>query len=77
MHARQFGDRLDVRPGSHGIDHLMFHHWMKDRSKEPGRDEAQFPWFWKNSQFTGERVNDVHLTGTEKCAARERAEGEP
>ena len=46
-------------------------HWRKDRGKEPLRDQAQFPWFWKNGKFTGERVNDVHLTNGEKRAARE------
>lgn len=48
-------------------------HWKKDRGKEPTRDQAQFPWFWKNGKFTGERVNDVHLTNAEKRAAREAA----
>ena len=48
-------------------------HWKKDRGKEPDRDQAQFPWFWKNGKFTGERVNDVHLTNAEKRAARKAA----
>ena len=30
---------------------------------------------WKDGQFTGERVNDAHLTNAEKWAARERAVG--
>jgi hypothetical protein len=50
-------------------------HWKKDRGKEPSRDHAQFPWFWKSGKFTGERVNDVHLTIAEKRLARERARG--
>jgi hypothetical protein len=45
-------------------------HWKKDRGKEPTRDQAHFPWFWKNGKFTGERVNDVHLTNAEKRDAR-------
>lgn len=48
--------------------------WNKDRGKEPTRDQAQFPWVWKNGRFTGERVNDVHLTVAEKRMARERVE---
>ena len=49
--------------------------WKKDRGKEPMREEAQFPWFWENGKFIGERVNDVHLTLAEKRAAREAARG--
>ncbi len=44
--------------------------WTKDRGKEPERDREQFPWFWKGNQFVGERVNDVHLTNTEKQKGR-------
>jgi len=50
--------------------------WKKDRGKEPQRNQTQFPWFWKNGKFTGERVNDVHLTVAEKRAARDRAESQ-
>lgn len=46
--------------------------WKKDRGKEPARDQEQFPWFWKDDKFTGERVNDVHLTIAEKLAARDK-----
>ena len=49
--------------------------WKKDRGKEPAREQAQFPWFWNNGRFTGERVNDIHLTNAEKHAAREQAGG--
>ena len=45
-------------------------HWNKDRGKEPVREQSQYPWFWGNGKFTKERVNDVHLTHTEKRAAR-------
>ena len=80
------GVRLNIRPfmaqdiagGKKGAGILRAKpnvHWKKDRGKEPMRDQAQFPWFWNNDKFTGERINDVHLTNTEKKAARERSEG--
>jgi hypothetical protein len=47
--------------------------WTKDRGKEPNRDAGEYPWFWKGAEFVGDRVNDVHLTHTEKGAARARA----
>ena len=40
------------------------------------RPRKQCPWFWDADKFSGERVNDVHLTNAEKHAARERAERE-
>ena len=46
--------------------------WTKDRGKEPKRDPEQFPWFWKNDAFTGDRINDIHLTNPQKRAAREK-----
>jgi len=51
--------------------------WNKDRGAEPEslRPPEQFPWFWKDSRFTGERMNDVHLANADKRAARERAAG--
>jgi hypothetical protein len=50
--------------------------WTKDRGKEPERDRDDYPWFWSGSTFTGERVNDVHLTNRQKLVAREnRAAG--
>lgn len=49
--------------------------WTKDRGKEPERDKDDYPWFWKGKEFTGERVNDVHLTNAEKQAARSRKGG--
>ena len=45
-------------------------HWKKDRGKEPLQDQAQYPWFWKNGKFTGERVNDVHIRIADKRVAR-------
>jgi len=46
--------------------------WTKDRGQEPKsiRPKADFPWFWDGAAFKGDRVNDVHLTGDEKRAAR-------
>ena len=44
-------------------------HWRKDRGKEPLREQAEFPWFWKNGAFTGDRLNDIHLSIAEKHAA--------
>jgi hypothetical protein len=81
------GVRLNIRPfmaqdlpgGKKGAGILRAKpnvHWKKDRGKEPGRDQMQFPWFWRHGRFTGERINDVHLTSAEKRAAREQAESE-
>lgn len=80
------GVRLNIRPfmaqdipgGKKGAGILRAKpniHWKKDRGKEPARDQSQFPWFWDNGKFTGERINDVHLTHAEKRAARDRAGG--
>lgn len=44
--------------------------WTKDRGKEPQRDKADYPWFWDGNSFTGERLNDIHLTIAEKHKAR-------
>ena len=35
-------------------------HWRKDRGREPHQPEDEFPWFWREGEFTAERVNDVH-----------------
>lgn len=78
------GVRLNIRPflaldlpgGKMGAGILRAKpnvHWRKDRGKEPLRDQAHFPWFWKDDNFSSERVNDVHLTNSEKRAAREAA----
>lgn len=76
------GVRLNIRPfmaqdipgGKTGAGILRAKpniHWKKDRGKEPVREQSQHPWFWQDGKFTGERVNDVHLTLAEKRAARE------
>ena len=81
------GVRLNIRPflagdipgGKKGAGILRAKpniHWRKDRGKEPSREQAQFPWFWNGGQFTGERVNHVHLTVAEKRTARDRAGGQ-
>jgi hypothetical protein len=49
--------------------------WTKDRGKEPERDKDDYPWFWSGSTFTGDRVNDIHLTNAVKTAARARKKG--
>ena len=78
------GVRLNIRPfmaqdlpgGKKGAGILRAKpniHWKKDRGKEPVREQAQFPWFWENGKFTGERVNEVHLTLAEKRGAVEAA----
>ncbi len=38
------------------------------------RPREQFSWFWNTGKFTGERVNDLHLTLAEKRTAQEQAE---
>jgi hypothetical protein len=49
--------------------------WTKDRGKEPEREKAEYPWFWSGSTFTGDRVNDIHLTNAVKTAAQARKKG--
>jgi hypothetical protein len=44
--------------------------WDKDRGKEPKREKTEYPWFYDASTFTGDRVNDVHLTKEQKEDAR-------
>ena len=34
------------------------------------RPRDDYPWFWRDGEFTGDRVNDVHLTIAEKHMAR-------
>jgi len=70
------GVRMNIRPfmlapdvGKKGAGILRMKpniKWEKDRGKEPHRDKKEFPWFWKGSEFTGDRVNDVHLTKEQK-----------
>ena len=78
------GVRLNIRPfladdipgGKKGAGILRSKpniHWRKDRGKEPQRDESDFPWFWTEGRFTGNRVNDLHFSNAEKRAARAKA----
>ena len=75
------GVRLNIRPfmaqdlpgGKKGAGILRSKpniHWKKDRGREPARDREQYPWFWMNGKFTGERVNNVHLGIADIAAAR-------
>lgn len=78
------GVRLNIRPfmsqdisgGRKGAGILRWRpriKWGKDRGKDPLRPKEQYPWFWKNGEFTGDRINDIHLTNEEKRQAREKA----
>ena len=66
------GTRLNIRPfmaddlsnGKKGAGILRTKpniHWRKDRGKEPRQEPEQYPWFWRDGEFTAERVNDLHL----------------
>jgi hypothetical protein len=56
--------------------------WDKDRDKEPTRDKAHYPWFWSkdappqdfggDTEFHGNRWNDLHYSRAVKQAARDR-----
>ncbi len=48
--------------------------WRKDRGKEPHCEQDAFPWFWREGEFVGERVNKVHLTVAQKNECLNRAE---
>jgi hypothetical protein len=74
------GVRLNIRPfmardisgGKKGASILRAKpntKWSKDRGKEPMREQGQFPWFWNDGKFTGDRGNDVHFANAEKRAA--------
>ena len=54
--------------------------WLEDDAWDPDDDKElrprdEFPWFWRNGEFTGDRINDLHLTREHKQCARE--EGDP
>ena len=81
------GVRLNIRPfmaadipgGKKGAGILRAKpnvHWRKDRGKEPHREQERFPWFRRNGEFTGERLNDVHLSIAQKRQARQGEETE-
>ena len=75
------GVRLNIRPflasdlpnGRTGSGILRWKpnvKWDKDRGKEPRRPKEEYPWFWNGNDFTGDRVNDIHLTSEQKQKAR-------
>jgi len=66
------GVRMNIRPFATAdiLRKRVKIKWEKDRGKEPQRDKGDFPWFWSGSTFTGDRVNDVHLTKEQKEKAR-------
>ena len=71
------GVRMNIRPF---VEAGVFRktpkiQWTKDRGKEPENPKGESPWFWKDRQFTGHRVNDVHLRNADKRAARQRTAG--
>ena len=77
------GVRLNIRPfmaqdipgGKKGAGILRSKpniHWRKDRGQEPVCEPEQFPWFWEEGEFRGDRVNDVHLRIAEKVYQREQ-----
>lgn len=66
------GVRMNIRPFATAdiLRKRVKIKWEKDRGKEPVRDKAEYPWFYNGSVFTGDRVNDVHLTKQHKEKAR-------
>ena len=75
------GVRLNIRPfmgedvpgGRRGAGILRCKpniHWRKDRGREPEREADRFPWFWSDGEFKGNRVNEVHLTRSDKQHVR-------
>jgi hypothetical protein len=68
------GVRMNIRPFAEAdvLRKKVKIKWEKDRGAEPQRDKAEFPWFWSGSTFTGNRLNDVHLTREQKQRASTR-----
>ena len=75
------GVRLNIRPfmaddipgGRRGAGILRSKpniHWRKDRGREARKEADRFPWFWSNGEFTGDRVNDVHLSSERTRSAQ-------
>jgi hypothetical protein len=66
------GVRMNIRPFAEAdiLRKKVKIKWEKDRGAEPQRDKVAFPWFWAGSTFTGNRLNDVHLTREEKLKSR-------
>lgn len=75
------GVRMNIRPflaedipgGKRGAGILRLKpniKWGKDRGNEPLRAKKEYPWFWERDTFTGNRVNDIHLTRAQKDARK-------
>jgi hypothetical protein len=66
--------RLNIRPlmTAEALRKTPNIKWTKDRGKEPQRDPDEYPWFWKDQEFAGDRVNDVHLANAVKLSARKK-----
>ena len=49
-------------------------HWQQDQPDPHDdrdlRPQHHYPWFWANGQFTGDRLNDLHLTNAVKSGQR-------
>ncbi len=48
--------------------------WLQDEAWDPDDDrelrpQQDYPWFWRGGEFTGDRVNDVHLAAMDKRRA--------
>ena len=84
------GGRLNIRPfmaddvpgGRQGAGILRTKpkiHWRKDKGRESARDAERFPWSWSNGEFTGDRVNELHLSRSRKrdAQSRQRSLGRP
>jgi hypothetical protein len=72
MNIRPFMEQ-DIPNGKKGAGILRWKpniDWKKDRGNEPTRPIEEYPWFWNGNKFTGDRVNDVHLTLNEKNISR-------
>ena len=67
------GVRLNIRPFM--TADILFKNpnnkLTKDRGTEPTRNQDEYPWYWKDGIFLGQRLNDIHLTNDQKLAARE------
>jgi hypothetical protein len=55
------------RPPPHQAQHQV---GQRPRQGTPTRYNSEFPWFWQGSTFTGDRLNDIHLTREQKDASR-------
>ena len=78
LHLRPFM-AADLPGGKKGAGLLRARpnvHWRKDRGREPFREQERFPWFWRDGEFTGERVNDVHFPVPDKREAQIQAKAE-